>query len=152
MCCHHEHKIAAFDRRNFLRGAASALGAASLGSFLTPGQVAAASLHSARPTPLSEPAPIPGGITIPPLLHVFLPGPPGLTLPFSGLALQGLNFEPSTIVDFKGRTALAYLAGTATGNAGYTQRSFNTVVDIRAFQGDYVALNGPQRSGTFALI
>jgi hypothetical protein len=49
-----------------------------------------------------SPEPIPGGLPVglpPPydLIHIFLPGPPGVTLPFSGLQLQGLDVEPTTI-------------------------------------------------------
>jgi hypothetical protein len=38
-----------------------------------------------------------------------------VTLPFTGLTLQGLEVEPSVITDYRGFTALAYHAGTATG-------------------------------------
>jgi hypothetical protein len=41
-----------------------------------------------------------------------------VTLPFTGLTLQGLDVEPSVITDYKGVTALAFHAGTATGSDG----------------------------------
>lgn len=69
------------------------------------------------------PKPIPGGTMIglaPPfdLIHVFIPGPTGVVLPFSGLPLEGLHVEPSVITDFKGATALAYVVGQADGSDG----------------------------------
>ena len=44
-------------------------------------------------------------------------GPEDVTLPFTGLTLQGLEVEPSVITDYRGFTALAYhpcWAGSAT--------------------------------------
>jgi len=53
---------------------------------------------------LPAPTPIPGGNQIPggPFLHVFLPGPPEVTLPFTGTQLQGLDTEPAVITDYRG--------------------------------------------------
>lgn len=78
--------------------------------------------------------PIPG--------QAFAPGP-------RGLGLMGLHVEPSTISNFRGVTALAYLAGKATDGTGHRYRMAN---DMRVFQGDYVAADGSPRQGTFAFI
>jgi hypothetical protein len=60
---------------------------------------------------------------------------------------MGLDVEPSTIGDYRGKTALAYLAGSATGSDG---ESYGVEVDMRVFQGSYVA-GGETHEGTFAL-
>ena len=101
----------------------------------------------ARPAP----EPIPGGIQIPdgPLLHVFPPGPSNVTLPHSGLTLQGLDVEPNVITDYQGFTAVAYHAGTATGSDG--ERYF-LETDMRAMKGTYVAADGTRRRGVFGFI
>jgi hypothetical protein len=112
----------------------------------------AASAHShGVPRVLPAPKPIPGGNQIPggPLLHVFLPGPPEVTLPFTGTQLQGLDVEPAVITDYRGFTALAYVVGTATGSDG---RQYNLEADMRAMEGTYVATDGTRQRGLFAFI
>jgi hypothetical protein len=112
----------------------------------------AASAHShGVPRVLPAPTPIPGGVQIPggPLLHVFLPGPPEVTLPFTGTQLQGLDVEPAVITDYRGVTALAYLAGSATGSDG---NRYNLEADMRAMEGTYVATDGSRQHGLFAFI
>jgi hypothetical protein len=96
------------------------------------------------PIPGSQPVPVPGIDKI----HVWGPGPTSVTLPYSGGALQGLDYEPSTITDFRGSSALAYHAGTATGSDG---QQYNLETDIRAFEGDYV-VDDEERHGAFALV
>jgi hypothetical protein len=100
---------------------------------------------------LPAPKPIPGGNQIPggPLLHVFLPGPPEVTLPFTGTQLQGLDVEPSVITDYRGFTALAYVAGSATGSDG---QQYNLEADMRAMEGTYVAEDGSRQRGLLAFI
>jgi hypothetical protein len=100
---------------------------------------------------LPAPKPIPGGIQIPggPLIHVFAPGPPDVTLPFTGIQLMGLDVEPSVISDYKGVTALAFHAGTATGSDG---KHYNLETDMRAMEGTYIAEDGSRKRGLFALI
>ena len=95
------------------------------------------------------PKPIPGGIQIPdgPLIHTFLPGPEDVTLPFTGLTLEGLEVEPSVITDYRGFTALAYHVGTATGSDG---RRYDLETDVRAMEGTYVAEDGSRRRALFA--
>jgi hypothetical protein len=136
-------------RRAALHGAASA--AAGLATAVAAPRSAVA--HDARhrrrvPVP---PEPIPGGIELGPgqVIHVWAPGPPDLTLPFTGATLQGLDTEPTTIKDFDGFSAVAFHIGTATGSDG-TQYAFET--DVRAFQGTYVDGMGTRRFGTFGFI
>lgn len=145
------HRIASratFDRRQFLLASAGALAGAGLGATVIRPQSTEA--HPRLPF-LPEPQPIPGGTQIPggPFLHVFLPGPAGLTLPHTGLVLEGLDTEPSTITDFNGVTALAYLVGTARGSDG---REYNLEVDIRPYEGTYIAADGSQQTGSFTFI
>ena len=106
---------------------------------------------SGFPRVLPAPKPIPGGNQIPggPLLHVFLPGPEDVTLPFTGAQLQGLDVEPAVITDYRGFTALAYLAGSATGSDG---KQYNLEADMRAMEGTYVASDGSRQRGLFGFI
>jgi hypothetical protein len=94
----------------------------------------------------AEPVPSPGGIQVPggPFIHIFFPGPESLNPLF-----MGIDVEPSVITDFRGFSAIAYLAGTATGNDG---KLYNLEADIRVYQGEYVASDGSHHFGTFALI
>jgi hypothetical protein len=147
-----EHTIPQVGRRSFLLGTAATGLTASLGR---PG-ISEANFDFPHPpkhvrAPLPAPKPIPGGIDLgsdfsPPLIHIFVPGPETIILPFTGFALQGLNVEPSTITDFKGVTAQAYHVGTVTGSDGIT---YNLETDIRVFEGEYIAENGSRHEGTF---
>jgi hypothetical protein len=148
------------DRRRFLIGGAAVAGGGLMSAFGRPGAALADDpddddFDDDRKLPLLPiPEPIPGGTPIPGLpapfdfIHLFTPGPSGVTLPFSGIPLEGLDVEPSTITNFEGHTALAYIAGTATGSDGNT---YDLEVDIRAFEGKYVA-GGSTKRGAFALI
>jgi hypothetical protein len=82
------------------------------------------------------------------VIHVFGPGDPAVTLPFTGITLQGVDIEPSTITDFNGSTAVAYHVGSARGSDGKT---YNLETDIRAFDGEYV-VDGETHRGSFALV
>ena len=84
----------------------------------------------------SEPLPIPGGF------HFFAPGPPRL-------GYRGLNVEASTITNFQGDVALAYLVGRARSAAG---ESFLLGADMRVFRGEYVAADGVTRRGAFGFV
>jgi len=139
----------AISRRALFKYGASAGAAATVGPML-PAMTSAAHA-SGLPRVLPAPKPIPGGIQLPDgsVLHVFPPGPPEVTLPFTGLTLQGLDVEPSVITDYRGFTALAYHAGTATGSDG---RQYNLETDMRAMEGTYVATDGSRQRGLFALI
>ena len=92
--------------------------------------------RDARAAGEDAPVPIPGGG------HVFAPGR-------RARGFAGLHVEPNTITHFRGVTALAYLNGRATDGAGRRYRMSN---DMRIFQGDYVAVDGMTRHGTFAFI
>jgi hypothetical protein len=139
---------AILDRRKFVLTAAGTVGVASLGSPRT--TTAADSTSTKRRRVPVAPNPIPGGIELSPgfVIHVFGPGDPAVTLPFTGITLQGFDHEPGTITDFKGSTAVAYHVGTARANDGTT---YNLETDIRAFEGDYV-VDGVVHSGSFALV
>ena len=84
-----------------------------------------------------EPLPIPGG-----RFHFFMPGP-------LRLGLSGLHVEASTITNFQGDVALAYLRGTARSAAG---QDFLLAADMRVFSGDWVAADGISRRGVFGFV
>lgn len=92
--------------------------------------------HDLRAQSGSDPVPIPGGF------HFFSPGPPRL-------GYRGLNVEPSTITNFQGDVALAYLTGSARDAQG---KRFLLTADMRVFRGDYVAFDGVTRRGVFGFV
>jgi hypothetical protein len=131
-------------RRAALHGAAGV----AAGAMLARTAPAAAHGSGAWPVP---PEPIPGGIELGPgqVIHVWAPGPPEVTLPFTGATLQGLDVEPTTIKDFDGFSAVAFHVGTATARDG---TRFDLETDLRAFRGTYLDLMGRRRFGTFGFI
>jgi hypothetical protein len=150
-----EHATMQPGRRSFLLGTAGAL-AAGLTAPLGRPEISQANLEFPHPpahlqAPLPAPKHIPGGIDLgsdfsPSFIHIFVPGPETIILPFTGFALQGLNVEPSTITDFKGVTAQAYHVGTVTGSDGIT---YNLETDVRIYEGEYIAEDGSRHAGTF---
>jgi hypothetical protein len=86
---------------------------------------------------LPQPVPIPGGINLPPLIHVFAP--------------SDLDTEPNVITNFKGFSALAFPTGT---NAARDSNGnfYDLSTDMRVFQGEYVAADGSHHRGTFVFI
>ena len=88
-----------------------------------------------------EPVPIPGGL-VPGFANVWVPGP-------VELGLGGTNQEPSTITDFHGFSAIAYLAGVTTGSDGKLYEMFH---DMRVFSGNYLSADGTHHRGTFVFI
>jgi hypothetical protein len=137
------------DRRGFILGTAGALAAAGLA-----GPLAEPASARSRRKVVPSPGAIPGGLPVglpPPydLIHLFLPGPPSVTLPFSGSQLQGLDVEPTTITDFDGMTAMAYLTGTAKGSDGH---EYGLEVDLRVSEGEYVTADGSHERSAFAMI
>jgi hypothetical protein len=134
------------DRRRFVLTAGTIAG----GGLAWPSS-AGATVSPSSPTRVTvAPKPIPGGIELAPgvVIHVFGAGDPAVTLPFTGITLQGLDVEPTTITDFNGSSALAYHVGRVRASDG---RTYNLETDIRAFEGEYVA-EGAVRHGSFALI
>jgi len=140
---------AATTRRAVLRyGAVTAATAAVTSAFPALAQPAYA--HGTADV-LPSPRPIPGGTQIPggPLIHVFAPGPPEITLPFTGVHLEGLDVEPGVITDYSGFSAVAFHVGTATGSDG---KRYNLETDIRVMDGSYVAADGSRRRGVFGFV
>ena len=135
-----------FDRRKFVLTAAGTVGA----GLALPSTTGATGIPSSPRRRLRLPSPIPGGIELAPgnVIHVFGPGDPSVTLPFTGITLQGLDVEPSTITDFKGSTAVAFHVGTARANDGKT---YNLETDIRAYEGEYLS-EGTVHRGSFVLV
>jgi hypothetical protein len=143
---------AALDRRRFMAGAAGAVAGAGLATLRGPSSGFAASPRLFKDRVVTPPLPIPGGAFDlgPPLgvIHVFVPGDPSITLPFTGATLAGLDVEPSTITDFRGSSAVAYHVGTARGSDGKT---YDVETDIRAFEGEYV-VDGVTHEGSFGFV
>ena len=139
----------ALSRRRFVQTAAAA---AATGSLVGPARGAAWNgNHDDHERAVLPPTPIPGGIQIPdgPQIHVWAPGDPSVTLPFSGTTLMGFDVEPSTFTDRRGFSAVAFHVGTATGSDGAT---YNLETDMRAYQGAYLAADGRRRFASFAFI
>jgi hypothetical protein len=136
-------------RRRALRYGAFTGAAAAVGATLP--TLARPAYADAVPDVLPAPKPIPGGNPLPDgtVIHVFAPGPPTVTLPFSHLQLQGLDVEPNVITDFSGFTALAFHAGTATGSNG---TRYDLETDMRVMKGSYRAVDGSQTRGTFGFV
>ncbi len=103
---------------------------------------------SASITSTDDPVPIPGGIFTGldppngPIIHVLAPGPQP--------NFMGTNVEPTTITNFDGFSALAYLNGTAVDADGNTYAI--GLSDMRVFQGFYRAADGSLAHGTFVFI
>src|SRR3954452_19210203 len=139
----------AVSRRRFMQTAG--VGGAGVMGSLTGPETALAHGDDFPRDRVVPPKPIPGGIQIPdgPQFHVWAPGDPSVTLPFSGTTLMGFDVDPDTITDFRGFSAVAYHAGTAVGSDGAT---YNLETDLRAYQGTYVAADGSRRVASFAFI
>jgi hypothetical protein len=90
----------------------------------------------------ADPVPIPGGINVPPVIHIFAPGP-------TGLGFQGLDVEPNGITNFNGFAAVAMLSGTATDS---NSNKYNLSSDMRLYRGEYIAADGTHHRGTFVFI
>ena len=137
-------------RRAVVRGAAGAAAGLAGAAGVPHGVAAHGDKHGRHRLPV-PPEPIPGGIELGPgqVIHVWAPGSPDVTLPFTRLTLQGLDVEPTTIRDFKGFSAVAFHVGSATAKDG-TRFDFET--DVRAFQGTYIDRTGKRRFGTFGFV
>ena len=119
---------ATLTRRAVVGGAAAGLAAA----VAAPQHVFAHDHGKGRiPVP---PEPIPGGIELGPgqRIHVWAPGPPEVTLPFTGSTLQGVDVESTTIRDFSGFSAVAFHTGTATAKDGRATTSRPTCGRLKA--------------------
>jgi hypothetical protein len=143
------NSASALSRRRFVQTAAIA--AAGLTGALAEPARGLAGGHRGHDRGVVAPKPIPGGFQLPggPVFHVWGPGDPSVTLPFSCGTLGGFDVDPTTIEDFRGFSALAYHAGTAIGSDGAT---YNLETDLRAYKGTYIAADGRPRPASFAFI
>jgi hypothetical protein len=150
----HTHR--GIDRRTFLRhagtaaataGVAGRFASAPAGATILEGRGAGFDGRASGPLP----RPIPGGFELPDeaLAHVFAPGPPTVTLPFTGFTLGGLAVETSTLTDFNGFTAIAFHVGQARGSDGVV---YNLETDMRAFDGEFLAEDASKHHGTFGFV
>jgi hypothetical protein len=145
-------RVSALSRRRLFQGAAVAAAGLS-GPLVWPARSRADEDgdDDDRQSSAVPPSPIPGGIQIPggPQIHVWAPGDPSVTLPFSGTTLMGFDVDPTTITNFDGFSAVAFHAGTATGSDGTT---YDLETDMRVFRGAYVASDGKRHFGTFGFV
>ncbi len=74
--------------------------------------------------------------------RILSPGP-------RALGFDGLAADPSTIGNFQGVVALAYMRARVRDTTGHRWVMVN---DIRIFKGDYVSTDGVARRGTFAFV
>ncbi len=79
------------NRRQLFKYGTAAGAGATIAPMLPP--LTAAAHAGGLPRVLPAPKPIPGGIQLPDgsVIHVFAPGPPDVTLPFTGIQLMGLD-------------------------------------------------------------
>ena len=143
-----DREAVAFDRRSLIVGTAGAVATLGIGGSYARAATLGATASRNSLSVLPTPKPLPGGLDLPPLIHLFLPGD-GVTLPFSQTPTFGLDVEPTTITDFRGFTAQAYVIGSAKGSDGQT---YDMEVDLRVSKGQYVAADGSRNEGAFALI
>lgn len=137
-------------RRRFVQTATAAAAGVTGATLARPARAAAWGGESHRQS-VVPPTPIPGGVTPPnhTQIHLWPAGDPTVKLPFSHNTLRGFDVDPSTITDFRGFSALAYHAGTATGSDGAT---YNLETHMTVYQGRYIASDGTLRFGTFSFI
>ena len=141
---------ASISRRRFVQTATAAAAGVTGATLARPPRAAAWHREADRQA-VVPPTPIPGGVTPPnhTQIHLWPAGDPTVTLPFSHGTLKGFDFDPSTITDFRGFSALAYHAGTATGSDGAT---YNLESHMTVLRGRYIAADGILRFGTFSFI
>ena len=145
---------AMLDRRTFMQGAAGSAAALAATLGLPAAAIADGPDDDGREEDHARaqvpPKPIPGGVPLPSgLIHVFPPGDPSITLPFSHTPLFGFDTEPGTVTDFDGFQAMAFHVGSATDSDG---TRYDLETDMRVFRGRYVDTTGTRRFGTFAFI
>jgi hypothetical protein len=134
---HRHHWDRTLTRRGFLAGVA---GMAAAGAFLG-SPLGRRDVAEAAPKGPGVPQPIPNGLDLGVLFHVFVPG--GFT---------GIDTEPSTIFDFEGVVAhgLAHGVGDRLDkHAGTTTHDVPYEVDARFMDGVYVGLDGRTHRGAF---
>jgi hypothetical protein len=139
--------VTALSRRRFVQAAAAAAAGAAAPLAWPPTGVASGDDDAS----LVPPKPIPGGLELPDgtRIHVWPPGDPSVTLPFTQATPMGFDVDPSTITDFRGFSAVAFHVGAVTGSDGAT---YDLETDMRAFKGTYVGADDARHSGAFAFI
>lgn len=140
---HHHHGgvgAGSLSRRRLLGATAAGIGAVAAGSLLRPAAAHHLPTTSFAPT---DPRPINGGLGP---FHVYAPA----YKPQSDAGLDpNAVWEQSTITDFHGVFASTDVEGWGTDGEG---RELYFRCDMRFMEGEYVALNGSQRRGSFGFI
>jgi hypothetical protein len=147
----YRHAHPGLDRRTLLKGAGLTAVAGALAPLAGAGPAGASGRHKTSLASVVPPRPIPGGIELPDgsVIHVWAPGSPEVTLPFTGSTLGGEDVEPSTITDFDGFSAVAFHVGSARSGDG---TMYDLETDMRAFAGRYVGEDGEVHEGSFGFV
>jgi hypothetical protein len=123
----------AISRRRFMQGTGAVVTAAA---FARPQGLFAAA---------NDPVPVQGSPLLAPF-SVWAPGVPDL---------DPIDADPSSITDFNGVAALAYISGVVTrinSKTGDVERFPFNDADMRFMQGTYRGVDGKARQGTFGFI
>jgi hypothetical protein len=132
----------ALSRRDFVRTAAGASALAVAASMAWPAAAFAESESESESGHNASPRPIPGGTDLEGLLGL----PPG---PLYHFFFPKFGEEASTVTDFNGSMAAAEIQGSGLDNKG-TVLTYDA--DMRFMTGEYIAVDGRRRKGTFAFV
>ena len=139
----HAHMRAGLSRRQFLGTAA---GVTAFGAAVGAGLLSSSAAQAASSTPgIGQVLPISSSLEIFPGHSYHVQGPP----------FTGVDADPSTVYNFNGASAIAFISGTVertnrkTGETRTLPYSFN---DMRIMQGQVRGRDGHVRDGTFALV
>ena len=138
-------EVCAGTRRQFLRGAGVAAGALVATAAFRPSFAFAAGNASPRPIAGGFRGDAVGDAGNRHFYHILPPFPPGP---------DGQYIDCSAITDFRGVIGAANINGTGTGTptAANAEGRYTFNVDMRFMQGDYIAVDGKRRYGTFGFI
>ena len=135
-----------FDRRGFIRNAASLGAGLMAGSEMVPTASAQEAAHRSCPV---VPRPIPH-LTIPPGAHFFFPGP----VDADPATSPNAGHDPSLITDFSGVIANADMIFSGKGTNLNTGQSatYDFHADMRFMSGTFIGLDNEQHNGTIGFI
>jgi hypothetical protein len=125
---------AAISRRSFVRGTGALVAAAAAGRAVSPQTAYAAG---------ADPVPVPGSPNLAPF-SVWAP-----------IFVDSIDADPSSITNFNGVSALAYVSGTVHRTnmlTGEVDVLPFVDADMRFMQGVYRGIDGQARAGTFGFV
>ena len=143
-------------RRRFVGSTLGTLAAAAgIGSVLEACGRADAVLPTSPLSLRETRVPAPGEVAPVPIPHGSPQLPGGAFHVWAPAAFDSVDAEPATITDFNGLVGLAYTSGMVTRrrrSTGETVQLPFLDADMRFMQGEYRAIDGRVRRGTFGLI